>query len=92
MYKFSRDVIFAVFADNVWSTKIKSSKIYNSIDIILWNPVILENKIAKMLNLWHLQNLRASKICTYTVVYLYKHSYTLINLCISSTLHADTLV
>ena len=27
-YKFSRDVNFAVFADNVWSTKIKSSKIY----------------------------------------------------------------
>ena len=27
-YKFSRDVNFAVFADNVWSTKIKSLKIY----------------------------------------------------------------
>ena len=27
-YKFSRDVNFAVFANNVWSTKIKSSKIY----------------------------------------------------------------
>jgi len=29
--------------------------------------VILENKIAKILNLWHPRNLRASKICTYTV-------------------------
>ena len=27
-YKFSRDVNFAVFADSVWSTKIKLSKIY----------------------------------------------------------------
>jgi len=42
-YKFLRDVCFAVFADNVSSTKIKSSKIYNSIDTVLCqNPVILE--------------------------------------------------
>jgi len=34
-YKFLRDVYFAVFMDNVWSTKIKSPKIYNSIDTIL---------------------------------------------------------
>jgi len=50
-YKFLRDVYFAVFADNLWSMKIKSLKIYNSIDTVLCqNPVILENKIAKMLN------------------------------------------
>ena len=29
--------------------------------------MILENVIAKMLNLWHPQNLHASKICTYMV-------------------------
>jgi len=29
--------------------------------------VILKNKITKILNLWYLRNLRASKICTYTV-------------------------
>jgi len=28
-YKFLRDIYFAVFMDNVWSTKIKSLKIYN---------------------------------------------------------------
>ena len=30
--------------------------------------VILENIIAKTLNLWHPRNLNTSKICTYTVV------------------------
>jgi len=67
-YKFLRDVYFAVFADNMWSTKIKFSKIYNSIDIILCrNPMILKNIITKMLNLWHQQNIHPSKICMSTV-------------------------
>jgi len=72
-YKFLRDVYFAVFVNNVWSMKIKSSKIYNSIDIILCqNPVILKNKIAKMLNLWNQRNIHPSKIYKSTVARLHK--------------------
>jgi len=64
MQIFEGRIYFAVFADNVWSTKINSSKftiIICSIDIMLCqNPVILENKIAKMLNLWRQRNIRTS--------------------------------
>ena len=71
MYKFSRDVIFGVFAVNWPSAKFSFSK-FHWLTLTCMNQragylVILENKIAKMLDLWHPRNLHASKICTYTV-------------------------
>ena len=72
-YKFLRDVIFEVFTVNWPSTKFSSSKFYwwtlSCMNQRAGCLVILENKIAKMLDLWHSQNLHASKICTYTVIY-----------------------
>ena len=69
MYKFSRDVIFEVFVMNWPSAKFSSSK-FHWWTLTCMNQragylVILENKIAKMLNLWHPRNLHASKICMY---------------------------
>ena len=72
--KFSRDVIFEV--DVIF--KVSQSTDYPQ-NFYPWNfmdktlacinrrAVILKNKIAKMLDLWHPENLHASKICTYTV-------------------------
>ena len=39
----------------------------------LFYGMILENKIAKILNLLHPGNLRASKICTYMVIFQQSH-------------------
>ena len=60
-YKFSRDVIFAIFASNLLSTKIKSLKFYKTI------PMHIEHKSWKTLDFDHLRRLRPSKNCTYTV-------------------------
>ena len=68
-YKFSRDVNFALFAVNLSSTKFKSSKFYkNSRNTLETQGVIMTDpqKIAKILDLIHSQNLHPTKNCTYT--------------------------
>ena len=68
-YKLLRDVNFAIFTGNLNSTKIYSLKFISTCLIIYKiRPVILENKIMKMLNLWQPQNIHPSKICTSTVI------------------------
>ena len=48
-------------------------------------PVILKNKIEKMLNLWHSRNIRPSKICASTV---YVHNAEKLCICLSVYLSA----
>ena len=70
MYKFSRDVIFAVLADNLSFMKIKSSKFLNNDDAYGAQGMIymiLKNKTAGFRSSVKLCLL---KICMYTVYYV----------------------
>ena len=73
MYRFLRDVIFEVFLVNWLSVKFLSSKFHwQNFGLHISQRagclVILENKIVKMLDLWHCRNLYASKLCMYMVL------------------------
>ena len=59
MYKFSRNVSFAVFVDNLLSTKNKSLATIMYIKII-------KNKIV---HFGHLQNLHPLKTCTISIIH-----------------------
>ena len=69
MYKFSRDVIFAVFVDNLCHRqKLNPHNAYGA------EGMILENKTTKILDFDHTQKLHPSKICTHMVSS--SHNYT----------------
>ena len=60
-YKYSRDLIFAVFVDNLLSTKSNPQKCK------LWR---LENKTIKMLNFGHQRNLNPMNFVQVLYVYV----------------------
>ena len=70
--KFTRDVILAVFAGDLSSMKIKSSKNFKQSQCI-WSSRVDNKgpKTVKFLDFDRLQKLHPSKICMYTVIFLH---------------------